>query len=322
MSFDGFICKRIIKKRGIIMAENTAVAETKEAESRELVAKDFTEGMVVKIKQKEKFGLTFPKDYNYTNEFMSAMLILQDTVDMNKKPVLQSCTRASIENALVEMVTNGLSMQKKQCYPVAYGGKLQCQKSVYGNTCIARRFGLKDINAAVIYKGDVFKYHKEDAKTIIDCHEQSFENIDNDKIVGAYAVAVMDNGEKISEIMTIAQIKQAWKQGYGYKETGNGTHQKFADQMAMKTVKNRLLKQINNTYGSFYDGNYDNDEELPSYDERMQADVDYDIEQNANSIDFVECDVVDDVSVENTATEATKEQADSTLPPFMQSEEN
>ena len=73
------------------MAENTAVAEKKEAESRELVAKDFTEGMVVKIKQKEKFGLTFPKDYNYTNELMSAMLILQDTQDMNKKPVLQSC---------------------------------------------------------------------------------------------------------------------------------------------------------------------------------------------------------------------------------------
>lgn len=300
------------------MAENTAVAEKKEAESRELVAKDFTEGMVVKIKQKEKFGLTFPKDYNYTNEFMSAMLILQDTVDMNKKPVLQSCTRASIENALVEMVTNGLSMQKKQCYPVAYSGKLQCQKSVYGNTCIARRFGLKDINAAVIYKGDVFKYHKEDAKTIIDCHEQSFENIDNDKIVGAYAVAVMEDGEKISEVMTIAQIKQAWKQGYGYKENGNGAHQKFADQMAMKTVKNRLLKQINNTYGSFYDGNYDNEEELPSYDERMQADVDYDIRQNANSVDFVEGDVIDDV-VEDTTTEATEKQAeDSTLPPFMQ----
>lgn len=300
------------------MADNTAVAEKKEAESRELVAKDFTEGMVVKIKQKEKFGLTFPKDYNYTNEFMSAMLILQDTVDMNKKPVLQSCTRASIENALVEMVTNGLSMQKKQCYPVAYGGKLQCQKSVYGNTCIARRFGLKDINAAVIYKGDVFKYHKEDAKTIIDSHEQSFENIDNDKIVGAYAVAVMDNGEKIAEVMTIAQIKQSWKQGFGYKENGNGTHQKFADQMAMKTVKNRLLKQINNTYGSFYDGNYDNEEELPSYDERMQADVDYDIEQNANSVDFVEGDIVDD-AVEDTAAESAEKQAeDSTLPPFLQ----
>lgn len=137
------------------MAETTAVVES---EKRELVAKDFTEGMVMKVREKEKFGLTFPKDYNYTNEFMSAMLILQDTVDNNKQPVLKSCTRASIENALVEMVTSGLSMQKKQCYPVAYGGKLQCQKSVYGNTCIARRYGLKDITAEVIYEGDTFEY--------------------------------------------------------------------------------------------------------------------------------------------------------------------
>ena len=51
--------------------------EIKEAERKELVAKDFSEGIVVKIKQKEKFGLTFPKDYNYTNEFMAAILILQ-----------------------------------------------------------------------------------------------------------------------------------------------------------------------------------------------------------------------------------------------------
>ena len=128
------------------MAENTAVAEKKEAESRELVAKDFTEGMVVKIKQKEKFGLTFPKDYNYTNELMSAMLILQDTQDMNKKPVLQSCTRASIENALIEMVTDGLSIRKKQCYPVAYAGKLICHTSVYFATFIDIIYVLKDIN--------------------------------------------------------------------------------------------------------------------------------------------------------------------------------
>lgn len=299
------------------MAENTAVAEKKEAESRELVAKDFTEGMVAKIKQKEKFGLTFPKDYNYTNEFMSAMLILQDTVDMNKKPVLQSCTRASIENALVEMVTSGLSMQKKQCYPVAYGGKLQCQKSVYGNTCIARRYGLKDITAEVIYEGDTFEYEIVNGKKKVVTHKQDFENIDNDKVKGAYAIATMDDGSILTEVMNIKQIKQAWKQGFGYKENGNGTHQKFTDQMAMKTVKNRLLKQINNTYGSFYDGNYDNEEELPSYDERMQADVDYNIEQNANSVDFVEGDVVN-VSVEDTTTEATEEQTDSTLPPFMQ----
>ena len=36
----------------------------------------------------------------------------------------------------------------------------------------------------------------------------------------------------------------------------------------------------------------------------MQADVDYDIGQNANSVDFVDGDVIDDV-VEDTATETT-----------------
>ena len=295
-------------------AETTAA----ENEKRELVAKDFTEGMVMKVREKEKFGLTFPKDYNYTNEFMSAMLILQDTVDSNKKPVLQSCTRASIENALVEMVTSGLSMQRKQCYPVAYGGKLQCQKSVYGNTCIARRYGLKDITAEVIYEGDTFEYEIVNGKKHIVTHKQDFENIDNDKVKGAYAIATMDDGNILTEVMNIKQIKQAWKQGFGYKENGSGTHQKFTDQMAMKTVKNRLLKQINNTYGSFYDGNYDSDEDIPTYDERMQADFEYDIANNANSVEFEDADLVADTEV--VQGEVVEEQADSTLPPFMQAE--
>lgn len=293
------------------MAENTAVAEKKEAESRELVAKDFTEGMVVKIKQKEKFGLTFPKDYNYTNEFMSAMLILQDTVDMNKKPVLQSCTRASIENALIDMVTDGLSMRKKQCYPVAYAGKLSCQPSVYGATCVARRYGLVDINAEVVYEGDKFSYTIKNGKKTITEHIQEIDNIDNDKIKGAYAVAVMNDGTVKTEVMTIKQIKTAWKQGFGYKENGNGVHQKFTDQMAMKTVKNRLLKAINNTHSGF--GKEDDYEEI-SHDEMVEQDVAYDIEQNANSVDFEESDIID-----STATEVTEEQTeDSTLPPFMQ----
>lgn len=273
------------------MAETTAVAEN---EKRELVAKDFTEGMVLRIKEKEQFGLTFPKNYNYTNEFMSAMLILQDTVDNNKKPVLQSCSRASVENALVEMVTSGLSMQKKQCYPVAYGGKLQCQKSVYGNTCIARRYGLKDIAAEIIYEGDVFEYEIIDGKKRIVTHKQDFENIDNDKIRGAYAVATMNDGSILTEVMNIKQIKQAWKQGFGYRENGNGTHQKFTDQMAMKTVKNRLLKQINNTYSSFYDGNYEVEDNEPTYDEQIQADVEYDVATNANAIEFEDVEIVDD----------------------------
>lgn len=281
------------------MAENTQIAKEKEAQSKELIAKDFTEGMVIEIKQKEKFGLTFPENYNYTNELMSAMLILQDTVDMNKKPVLQSCSRASIENALINMVTDGLSMRKKQCYPVAYAGKLSCQPSVYGATCVARRYGLLDIEAEVIYEGDTFNYTIVNGKKTITEHIQEIGNIDNDKIKGAYAIAFMKDGTSKVEIMTIEQIKTAWKQGFGYKENGNGVHQKFTDQMAKKTVKNRLLKSINNTYSGF--GRDDDYEEI-SHEEMVEQDVAYDIEQSANSVDFDE-DIVDSEIVSEESEE-------------------
>ena len=137
----------------------------------------------------------------------------------------------------------------------------------------------------------------------------TFENIDNDKIVGAYAVAIMENGEKIAEVMTMAQIKTAWRQGYGYKENGNGVHQKFTDQMAMKTVKNRLLKAINNTHSGF--GKEDDYGEI-SRDEMLEQDVAYDIEQNANSVDFDEDNIID-VEPTNTTDKQSEE-----LPPFMQ----
>lgn len=259
---------------------------------------DFTELVVQKLQAKENFGLTYPQGYNATNELMGAMLILQETVDSNKKPVLQSCSKESIQNCLLEMATSGLSMQKKQCYPVAYGGKLQLQKSVFGNTCIARRYGLKSIDAQVIYDGDEFEYHIENAKKVIDKHKQDFKNIDNEKIVGAYAVATMTDGAEIVEIMNMAMIKQAWKQGFGYKENGNGTHQKFTDQMAMKTVKNRLLKQINNTYGTMEVDDLDA-EDVPPYEDRVIADVENEIQQNANSEEFIpEDEVVEKVDGE------------------------
>ena len=119
----------------------------------------------------------------------------------------------------------------------------------------------------------------------------------------------MKDGTVKTEVMTIKQIKTAWKQGYGYKENGNGVHQKFTDQMAMKTVKNRLLKAINNTHSGF--GGEDDYEEI-SHEEMLEQDVAYDIEQNANSVDFDEDNIID---VEPTDT--TGKQSEE-LPPFMQ----
>lgn len=268
------------------MAGKAEVVEAGKQQAGLVVNNAFVDGLVAQLQEKQKYGLAFPKDYNYSNELMGAYLILKETTDANTKPVLESCSQASIANTLMDMVTLGVSMQKKQCYPVAYSGKLQCQISVYGNTCIARRYGLKTIDAMCIYEGDTFEYHIENARIVVDTHKQDFLHIDKDKIIGAYAIVTMEDESQYVELMSMDMIKQAWKQGFGYRENGSGTHQKFTDQMAMKTVKNRALKYIIRTYGTqAVSDAFDNFENAETED-RVEMDVQHDIQQNANSEDF------------------------------------
>lgn len=242
---------------------------------------DFIDGLSAQLKIKEKTGLTYPKDYNPTNELTAAYLILKETVDSNHKPVLESCSRNSIAATLLEMATSGVSMQKKQCYPIAYKGKLKCQMSVYGNTCIARRYGLKEINAMCIYEGDKFNYAIENGKIVVNTHLQDFKNINTDKIIGAYATAVMQDGTVYTEVMNLDMIKKAWSQGYGGE-----VHKKFTDQMCMKTVKNRCLKYIIRTYGEATASDFiDKSDDIESVD--VVADnVAYEIDEQANTEDF------------------------------------
>ena len=265
--------------------KNTQVA-TADKQAAAVINNAFIDSLTRQLNEKCKYGLSFPADYNVANSLMGAYLILKETEDKNHKPILESCSQASIANSLMDMATLGLSVQKKQGYFIAYGGKCQFQRSYFGNITIARRFGLKDIHAEVIYEGDNFVYHIEDGNKILDKHEQSIMNIDNDKIIGAYAVVIMQDGTKMLEVMNMKQIKQSWQQGYGYKE-GSGTHSKFADQMAKKTVINRALKQIINTHGDVFVQEADERTEDVDRMEQVEADVAYEIAENSNKEEFV-----------------------------------
>lgn len=271
------------------MATKNELAEQGKKNAELVVNNAFIDGLSMQLQEKTKYGLSFPADYNPTNALMGAYLIMKETTDKNGKCILESCSQASIANSLMDMATLGLNASKKQGYFIAYGGKCQFQKSYFGNITLARRNGLKTINAEIIYDGDTFKYHIENGMKVIDVHEQDFMNIDNDKILGAYAVAVMDDGRKVVEVMNINQLKKAWNQRMGgLKEDASSTHMKFKDQMAKKTVINRLCKLIGNTST---DGNIseisDRLDEVAEVD-MIAEDVAYEIENNANQIEFSE----------------------------------
>lgn len=202
----------------------------------------------------EKGELNLPAGYSAPNALKAAWLILQDTKTRDKRPVLQACNRTSIANALLDMVVQGLNPAKKQCYFIAYGDQLTCQRSYFGTMAVAKLVNpaIEDIVAEVIYDGDVCTYHIERGKKIITEHEQTLENVERGVIKGAYCTIYYADGRISTEIMTISQIYQAWKQSQmnPFDDKGElkatSTHGKFTAEMAKKTVINRACKPIIN----------------------------------------------------------------------------
>jgi len=221
---------------------------TEVAPQQQQAVKKFAEGTVDSILKRvsdfQSAGeLVLPPNYIPENAVRSAWLVLQQTVDLNKKPALEVCTMESIANAFLEMVTQGLSVVKKQCYFVVYGNKLELEESYIGKIAIAKRnANVKEVNAVTVYKQDDFHYsidHTTGRKQIVK-HEQSLGNVNPDEIVGAYAIVNYNDGTSDSEIMSLGQIHKAWAQG-GSK--GNSpAHKNFPDQMCEKTVIGRALK--------------------------------------------------------------------------------
>ncbi|HEX2866523.1 MAG TPA: RecT family recombinase [Ignavibacteriales bacterium] len=214
--------------------------------------KNIADNILNRVNELEKKGgLVMPANYSAANALKSAWLILQNTQDKEKRPVLQSCTKESIANALLDMVVQGLSPIKKQCYFVAYGNALTLSRSYQGTIVATKRLkGVKEVFANCIYEGDQFEYiinlntgFKEITK-----HEQKFENIDPVNIKGAYAIITREGLPPYVEIMNIKQIRDAWGMGKSYgNANGSKAHDKFSDEMAKKTVINRACKSFLNT---------------------------------------------------------------------------
>lgn len=236
-----------------------------------------------------KNELDLPPNYSPSNALKSAYLILQETVDKNKKPALEVCTKTSIANALLDMVVQGLNPAKKQCYFIVRGKKLCLDRSYFGTKAVCKRVDktIDDIFAEVVYKGDELEYRIERGQRIIENHTQSLENIDDTKIIAAYATVIDKDGEvKRCELMTLDQLKAAWRmssmkpiQDDGSIKKGS-THGKFTSEMAKKTATSRAAKHIINS---------SSDEDLliktirRNDDMRAQLEAEAEVEELANS---------------------------------------
>lgn len=273
------------------MAGSAAVATTTPMDVA--INNKFIDGLTSQLEAKKKFGLAFPDNYSVSNALNSAYLMLQDMTVRKKegadwvdKKVLDVCTKQSIASSLMDMAVQALNPMKKQCYFVTFGNKLTLMRSYQGTMAVAKRVGATDIRAEVIYEGDTFRYHIENGYKVIDEHTQDFKNIDNDKIVGAYAIVDCQGSTPYVEIMNISQIKKAWAKGKADLSKANDVHNEFADQMAKKTVINRACKNfINSSDDGYLMETFDrttHNEEVDVVAEQVAVDV----SENANSVAF------------------------------------
>jgi recombination protein RecT len=194
--------------------------------------------------------LFIPAGYSPENAMKEAYLVLSSPTALtrDKRPILQACTQTSIIRSLTDMLIQGLSPAKRQCYFVPYGRELTLIRSYMGTVAAAKRVGgIKEARANCVYEEDVFEYEivPETGLKKIARHVQSLGNIDNKKIIGAYAVLTFDDRPTYIEVMTIDEIRLAWAQGDGYGKSK--VHANFTQEMSKKTVLNRSCKMFINT---------------------------------------------------------------------------
>ena len=185
--------------------------------------------------------VVLPKGYHVGNAIKLAWLYLQTVENLQHQKAIDYCTKDSICNALLNMVING-EYPQKHCYFIMYGNRLEWQERYLGKLMRAKRdTEIEKVNAQVIYEGDEFVYTiDENGEKQLVKHVPNLANIDNTKILAAYAVVINKDGTRHIEVMTRTQIQKAWEQGA--MKGKSGAHTNFTDQMCMKTVIQRDCK--------------------------------------------------------------------------------
>ncbi|HEX3038184.1 MAG TPA: RecT family recombinase [Oscillospiraceae bacterium] len=225
-------------------------------------------------------SLQLPANYSVENALKSAMLTLPTVKNF------QNCTQDSIKSSLLSMCVQGLNPDKKQCYFIAYGESLSLQRSYLGDIAVAKQVdpNIAEIYAAAVYEGDKFEYEMKRGKIVEIRHSQKLEN-KNKPIVAAYATVVYHDGSEVSTVMTIEQIKQAWKQSSSKPFADNGqlkpdsVHARFPEEMAKKTVTHKACKPI---IGSSSDASLFGQYARQCADDADAAEVDAEVSENAN----------------------------------------
>lgn len=259
---------------------------------------DIVKNRVNELVNQKKIDL--PANYSVGNALTQAWLKLQTTKDINGGYVLETCTKPSIMNALLDMAVMGLNPQKNQGYFIPYGNNLAWYTSYFGKCAVVKR--IKGVEnepiATIIYEGDEIEMgHNELKEEIVLTHKTSWSNKLKGVRTGVYATCKVRGIER-SALMTMEEVKEAWLKN---PSKGNKKeHVDFQGEFMKRTAIGRLTKMILQTSNDddlLADTMLRNDEENIRLAESEYSTVDEEIEMNANhgeQLSFNNYDVAND----------------------------
>lgn len=207
--------------------------------TEELTQRQVTSTVANRINEMTQEGLVIAPNYSVNNALSSAYNALKNSSNGN---LLVMCTPDSIYNALLDMVTQGLSPAKTQCYFIPYGQEVKLMRSYFGTMKVVKQLSeVKDIRAEVIYEGDDVVVDVIDGRRIIASHKTHWKNQDNN-IEGAYCIIEDNDGREYTTIMTKKEIDMSWS-----KSRNKKVQTEFPQEMTKRTVINRAAKRFFNS---------------------------------------------------------------------------
>ncbi|WP_082813421.1 recombinase RecT [Sphingopyxis terrae] len=205
---------------------------------------------------------------------------------IQNNPDLLNCDRKSLFGAIVRLAQDGLLPDGREAALVKFGQQVQAMPMIAGVLKKIRQSGdVSKVSAQVVYENDHFvvKYgFDEDVE-----HSPPALDKERGKPIGAYATAVLKDGSRLLEVMSLEEIEKVRNVS---RAKGNGPWVSWWGEMARKTVMRRLSKRLPMST--------DRDDDVFERDETMKhieapAQV-IDAEAPVSRLDMIEQQIADD----------------------------
>lgn len=200
-------------------------------------------------------NLCFPADYDVDKALTAAFVFLSYLKDPSGRSALEFGSADNIAAVLLDMVIQGLSVNKRQCRFMAFGGEIKLIRTYFGTIAMARKACgiIAEPIACIIGRGDDFEFETDPAsgKKRLVRHRPALDSMGGE-IVGAYCILHLSGGVQYLEVLGPLQISAL----LGIRQEDMS---RAGEKTILRAVINRACRNLIDTSPDayMYEGMYD-----------------------------------------------------------------